>query len=51
MIYQNILTDQLWHHDTSEDGAQIHQFGASNPGVKGCAEPHISSISLSLDCF
>jgi hypothetical protein len=26
MIYQNILTDQLWRHDRSEDGAQIHQL-------------------------
>jgi len=26
MIYQNILTDQLWRHDGSADAAQIHQL-------------------------
>ena len=50
-IFWQECSHQLWHHDRSADAAQIHQFSAPNPGVNGCAEPHISSDSLSLNCF
>ena len=31
----SVLTDEFWRHDRSEDGEQIHQFSAPNPGVNG----------------
>jgi hypothetical protein len=46
-----VATNEEWHEGRSEDGAAVHHFTASNPGLILVVATLIGIYSSSFDCF